>query len=159
MAQRIIITFTLLVFYFYGQKTGYTDSSGIESHLLYPLYHANIWHLACNIMCLWMIKCPLNIIVTFVLAVLCSFIPCLVSEPTMGLSGVLFAVVGISWGRLRAFKRMCRYNIPIIIITFFIPNVNALIHLYCLMAGYLFGTLRWKDPLAKIDPYPCDKKY
>ena len=86
-----------------------------------------------------MVKCPTHIFVSFSIAILCSFVPCFASEPTMGFSGVLFAMVGISWGKVHRFKDMVRRNKWILFIPAFFPHVNFLIHLYCLMAGYLYG--------------------
>ena len=153
MVQRIIITFLLTVCYLYAPAVGFVGCSISADHFLYPLCHANIFHLLGNILCLWMLRCPLYIPTTFVCAALCSFLPCLSTEPTMGFSGVLFSMAGISWGRTGRFIDMCRKCLPFVLITLLIPNVNALIHLYCLMAGYLIGLTGIKDPLAKLDPY------
>ena len=147
---RLVVSFILVGSYFVLPKYGFTFDSSLLSHLLYPLSHANIWHLAVNIMCLWMLRCPTYILTTFVIAVLCSFLPCpqfsfldvcLVYEPTMGFSGVLFAMVGISWGKVKRFKDMIWRNKWFLIITAFIPHINFLIHFYCLLAGYLYGTI------------------
>lgn len=133
--------------YFFLPKYGFTSfnpfdippSSFLIPRLLYPLSHANIWHLAANIVCLWMLPCPLHIFTTFVCAVLCSFLPCFVSEPTMGFSGVLFAIVGISWGRVHRFRDMLWRNKWFLIIPALLPHVNFMIHIYCLLAGYTYG--------------------
>lgn len=154
MAQRITITFLLAVCYLFLPKYGFVSPGGsLWEHLLYPVCHANIFHLLCNLLCLWMLRCPLYLPLTIPIALICSFLPCISTEPTMGFSGVLFAIVGVSWGRSHKFLRMCKYNLPIILITLLIPNVNALIHLYCMMAGYLAGLVQPVDRLAKYDPY------
>jgi hypothetical protein len=57
----------------------------------------------------------------------------------MGLSGVLFAIVGISWGKVCRFRDMFWKNRWFLIIPVFIPHVNAFIHVYCLVAGYVAG--------------------
>ena len=59
----------------------------------------------------------------------------------MGFSGVLFAIVGISWGKVHRFRDMLTKNIWFLIIPAFIPHINFLIHLYCLLLGYLYGHL------------------
>lgn len=125
--------------YFLLPEYGFTFDCPLLNHFLYPFCHANIWHLLCNILCLLMVKCPTHIFVSFSIAILCSFVPCFASEPTMGFSGVLFAMVGISWGKVHRFKDMVRRNKWILFIPAFFPHVNFLIHLYCLMAGYLYG--------------------
>ena len=123
-------------------------------NLLYPLSHANIWHLLANILCLFMLRCPLHIFATYIIAVIASFIPSpllldIIFPPlgeggegvTMGFSGVLFAIVGISWGKVHRFRDMLTKNIWFLIIPAFIPHINFLIHLYCLLLGYLYGHL------------------
>ena len=154
MYQRIIITILLTTSYFLLPKYGFTSyDSGLTGHLLYPISHANIFHLAGNILCLWMLRCPAHIVASYLIAVLCGFMPCFITEPTMGFSGVLFAMAGISWGRTRLFGLMCRRCLPYILICVFMPHVNALIHIYCLMLGYLYGTFGIDDKLSSIDRY------
>ena len=138
MIVRIVITVILLLSYFLLPKYGFTDIIDSD-HFLYPLSHANIWHLSANILCLWMIKTDIHLIPCYIISVICSFIPCFVSEPTMGFSGILFAMVGISWGRVHRLKDMVWRNKWYLIIPLFIPHVNAFIHLYCMIGGYLFG--------------------
>lgn len=140
--MRIAITSILAFAYFFLPKYGYDSQSGIAQHLLYPISHANIFHLAANIVCLWMIKCPVNILITYPICVIASFFPSFFlygNSLTMGFSGVLFAMVGITWGRIDAFKRMFLKNKWYLIIPFFIPNINAFIHVYCLLFGFAYG--------------------
>lgn len=155
---RLVVSFVLVGSYFLLPKYGFTFHGPLINHFLYPLSHANIWHLAANVLCLWMLRCPPHIIATSVIGVLCSFLPCPqlplwgmgVTEPTMGFSGVLFAMVGISWGKIRRFKDMIVRNKWILIIPAFIPHINFLIHIYCLMAGYAYGALT--NPTHPIIP-------
>ena len=146
---KLLVSFVLVGSYFLLPKYGFTFSlQPIENHLLYPFSHANIWHLAGNILCLWMLRCPLHIYATYVCAVLCSFLPCFVAEPTMGFSGVLFAMVGISWGKIHRFRDMLKKNIWVLIIPAFLPHINFLIHLYCLLLGYLYGRYATRNKRA-----------
>ena len=135
---KSLVSAVLLLSYLVFPKFGFPDG-GISGHLLHPLSHANVWHLLANILCLWMLSCDLHLSVSLIVAVVCSFIPCLMSEPTMGFSGVLFAMVGISWGKVGMFREMLCRNKWFLIIPAFIPHVNALIHLYCFVAGYAAG--------------------
>lgn len=152
MIQRIVISVILVLAYFLFPAVGYVG--GVHgANFVYPFCHANIFHLLSNILCLWLLSCPLNILATYIIAVLCSFLPAFTSEPTMGFSGVLFAIAGVSWGRTGLFNEMCRRCLPLILITLFIPHVNAFIHTYCLFVGYLYGSLKWNDPLNKYDRY------
>lgn len=152
--HKVIVCLVLVGSYFFLPKYGFTSFDNIPAHILYPFSHANIWHLAANILCLWMIPCQTHIFVTYLIAVLCSFLPsisiydCIAqgglaapSEPTYGFSGVLFAIVGISWGKVHRFRDMFWKNKWYLIIPAFFPHVNILIHVYCLLVGYLYGTL------------------
>ena len=146
---KLLVSFVLVGSYFLLPKYGFTFSIlPVGNHLLYPFSHANIWHLAGNILCLWMLRCPLHIYATYVCAVLCSFLPCFVAEPTMGFSGVLFAMVGISWGKIHRFRDMLKKNIWVLIIPAFLPHINFLIHLYCLLLGYLYGRYATRNKRA-----------
>lgn len=157
---KFVVCFLLVGSYFFLPKYGFTSFDGSVSvdsvigNFLYPLSHANIWHLAANILCLWMLRCPTHIFATYLIAVLCSFLPsfsiydCIVqggfaalSEPTYGFSGILFAMVGISWGKIHRLRDMIVRNKWYLIIPAFLPHVNFLIHIYCLLAGYLYGML------------------
>lgn len=157
---RLVVSLLLVGSYFFLPKYGFTAFDGsvnahiIATHLLYPFSHANIWHLAANILCLWMIPCRLYIFATYVIAVLCSFLPsfCIydsivqggfaaLKSPTYGFSGVLFAIVGISWGKVHRFRDMIWKNRWYLVVPAFLPHVNFLIHTYCLLVGYLYGTL------------------
>ena len=149
---KIVVCFILVGSYFLLPKYGFTFNGDLLSHFLYPFSHANIWHLAANCLCLFMLRCPLHIAATYLIAVICSFLPsfCLIDsivqggfaalkEPTYGYSGILFAMVGISWGKIHRFRDMILRNKWILIIPAFIPHINFLIHIYCLLAGYLYG--------------------
>ena len=136
---KITISLILVTSYILLPQYGYYFGEIGIGNVLYPLSHANIWHLLANIVCLWMIPCDLHILTSFLLAVLCSILPCFSSEATVGFSGVLFAIVGISWGRVGRFKDMVWRNKWFLIIPFFIPHINAFIHLYCMIGGYLAG--------------------
>lgn len=142
--------------------------SSLISHLTYPLSHANIFHLAANCLCLFLLRCPLSLPVTYTIAVLSSFLPSfafssfhislstfpfpLSTEPTMGFSGVIFAMVGMSWGRVHRFREMLSRNKWFLIIPAFIPHINALLHLYCLLLGYLVSSTISKYRNIEIPP-------
>ena len=136
---KVIVSLLVVVWYFLMPQFGFTGAWDLRPHLLYPLCHANVWHLLANVLCLWMIPSESHLLTAFVCSVLCSYLPCFVTEPTMGLSGVLFAIVGISWGKVRRFRDMFWKNRWFLIIPVFIPHVNAFIHVYCLVAGYVAG--------------------
>lgn len=134
---RVVLSVLLLVSYL--ALPVFSFPGGLMGHLLYPFSHANVWHLLANLLCLWMITCRLHLLAAFAVAVGCSFLPCFVCEPTMGFSGVLFAVLGMSWGRVRRFKDMIWRNKWFLVVPLFLPHVNGVIHIYCLVVGYFVG--------------------
>jgi membrane associated rhomboid family serine protease len=148
---KSLITLLLLISYFFLPKYGFTSFEGLGTHLLYPFSHVNIFHLAANILCLWMLRCRTHVLLTYCIAVAASFLPsfCLygliagqgyaLTEPTYGYSGVIFAMVGISWGKANRFRDMLWRNKWYLIIPAFVPHVNFLIHIYCLIGGYGAG--------------------
>lgn len=141
---KVIVSIVLVVWYLTMPQVGFCgfgihEYGVLSRHISYPLCHANIWHLMANILCLWSISCRMHLSSSYIIAVLCSFLPCFLSEPTTGFSGVLFALVGISWGRTRRFKDMLWRNKWFLVVPVFIPHVNAFLHFYCLVAGYLAG--------------------
>ncbi len=142
---KVIASVVLVLLYFAMPQFAF-PGGGILGHILYPLSHANIWHLAANIVCLWMIPCGLHLLSAYLVAVLCSFLPCFLVESTCGFSGVLFAIVGMSWGMVRRFKDMLWKNKWWLVIPIFIPHVNALLHIWCLFGGFLVGYI-WRDNL------------
>lgn len=157
MYQRITTSILLLVLFIFSNGEGYVGTKDFWPHILYPFFHANIFHLLGNLLALWMMKCKPYLLISLAIAILCSFIPSFVTEPTMGFSGVLFAMVGISWGLIGRFKDMCKKCGPILLITLLVPHMNAYIHAYCLLFGYLYGTLRIDDFIR--DPYKMPKLF
>ena len=140
--SKLVLTFFLVFYWLFMPQYGFSGilSGGVGVHFVYPFCHANIFHLLANLVCFWMIPCESHLLISYLCAVLCSFLPCFCSEPTMGFSGVLFAVVGISWGRCHRFVDMIWKNKLFLIIPLFLPNVNGLLHVYCLVVGYFIGS-------------------
>ena len=149
---KLVVSLLLVGSYFFLPK--------YDSHLLYPFSHANVFHLMANILCLWMLRCKMHLPETYLIAVLCSLLPSFSlydgiagggftsEEPTYGFSGILFAMVGISWGKIHRFRDMIQRNKWFLVIPAFIPHINFLIHIYCLLLGYLYGFLLSSSPFS-----------
>lgn len=129
-----------------ARREGFT----LLSHIVFPLCHANVFHLACNLLCLYQLRQPYYLIPSIIISFACSFLPCPVLVlnsyavefsylPIMGFSGILFAIIGIKWGRIGDLKRMFSRLWPFLLVTAFIPNVAFLFHLYCIIYGFTFG--------------------
>lgn len=140
LLARIVLSVICLVCYIW--HIGFYEGCPWWNHLAYVFCHANIFHLAINLMVLWSIKNKINVIEAIVIAFAASFLPMYVSEPTMGLSGFLFAAFGCMWGKTGRWKDATKKVIPFILITMVMPNVNGLLHFYCFLLGYLFETLK-----------------
>lgn len=156
--EKTVLTVVLVACYILMPVTGYTNSlsvSEIPNHFTYMFCHANVWHLAGNLFVLWILKRRLYLLPAVVIGFVCSFLPSDGLWPlgiTVGFSGVLFAIVGIKWGvycrsfsyagwlfEKGSYEEFCMKALPFALIGFIIPHVNWCLHLYCLLAGFLFG--------------------
>ncbi len=158
---KILVTLVLVFWYVAMPQKGYMPFSTDYTHITYMLCHANVWHLAANIFVLWMIREKLYLVSSIVIAFLFSYVPVagtiwdsfVFADQTMGFSGVLFAICGIKWGRYiwwqnsqvekRASTKAFLYKaLPWAFIGVLIPHVNWSLHLYCMLAGFVYGRCR-----------------
>ena len=118
---------------------GIYTGCGLSCRMLYPFYHANLLHATLNAWCLLSVIFIYDISLwRFVLAyIIAVTIPsfCLSGIPTVGLSGVVFALFGsISFEvQRKAYYQL--WMLAYLVAGFLFPNTNALVHLYCYMAG------------------------
>ena len=94
-----------------------------------------------NLFVLWNIKQKMDAVSGFLIAVAASFLPMFTDKPTVGMSGLLFAMFGIMWGERRNFKGFLKAGMPVILIMMAIPGINGLLHLYCYLFGYIWFEL------------------
>ena len=157
--EKSVITLILVVWWLFMPQIGYTpeDTDNIKPHLFYLLSHANFMHLFGNLFVLWIMKRELYVIPSIIIAVLVSLIPAwsLWGDlgMTMGFSGVLFAIYGIKWGVYATDRYGMHYSasardkflikaVPFALIGAVIPHLNWCIHLYALLAGYIYGRFK-----------------
>ncbi len=164
--EKGVVAFILTVCWLFAPVIGYggEDTAGdgflmtVLRHLVYPLSHANIWHLLGNLFVLWLIKGRLWLLQASLIGFLCSWLPAFGIwgvGMTVGFSGILFAIVGIKWGQYcqswavagrryekEALSEFIVKVVPIAVIGIVIPHVNWCIHLYCVLAGFLYGRFR-----------------
>lgn len=114
-------------------------SSPLLTHFIYMFEHVNVWHFLCNMIVLWSVNGRMETWKAILIAVVASYIPTWYDKPTLGLSGFLFALFGIMWGRVGRFKDCMKKGLPVIALTIAMPGVNGLIHLYCYVIGYIVG--------------------
>lgn len=130
---------TLLCVVFYFAHIGFATDSPWQAHVLFSFCHANVFHLIINLWVLWQIQNRIPVVEALLVAFLTSYLPMYVSEPTMGLSGFLFAAFGIMWGKTGRVVEAFKAALPFIIITMFIGSVNGLLHLYAFILGLTFS--------------------
>lgn len=101
-------------------------------------YHANLYHLACNALCLWIMRpTPCQLLVAFPFAVMAMFFT---DTPTVGFSAVIYAFIGMN---------IIKWKVSLIdwvtfiianLISAFIPNIAFDTHL----AAFLLGIMAYK---------------
>ena len=134
----IVVCFLLL------PKVGFlpagAEGFSVIRNILFPLSHANIFHLALNILCICYLKNAKRYVIP---AVIVSFLCSLLPEPNysmepgiMGASGILFAIVGFKYGIYGKGALMVRNNWLFFLVSAFMPNVAMLYHLYCITIAY-----------------------
>ncbi len=124
---------------------GIYTGCGLGCRMLYPFYHANVLHATLNAWCLLSVIFIYDIslwrfFLSYIIAVtIPSF--CLSGIPTVGLSGVVFALFGsISFEvQRKAYYQL--WMLAYLVAGFLFPNTNALVHLYCYMAGVAVALL------------------
>lgn len=115
------------------------------SRLLYPFYHANILHATLNAWCLLSVVFIYDITIwrLLLMYIIATLIPdfCLSTVPTVGLSGVIFALFGsISFNVERKLHYQL-WMLAYLVAGFLLPNTNALLHLYCYIGGVAVAIL------------------
>lgn len=122
--------------------------------LTYHFFHASIIHAVLNAWCLlsiiFLYKVSWSdILIAYVIAAIAPpFV--LTALPTVGMSAVCYALLGLMVFKTRSPLRFTLLLIPYLIIGFFIPVVNAWLHLYSFVAGLMVSLL--------FIPIPCSKK-
>jgi membrane associated rhomboid family serine protease len=123
--------------------------------LTYHFFHANIFHCLCNVWCLLSLVFAYPVkgwqmAAAFIIASLYPFLPSLNSQlstlPTVGLSGVCFALLGMQAFVVGRKLFFFSWVIAFIAFGFLFPNNNALLHLYCYIAGLTVGFLNSPAP-------------
>lgn len=142
--SKAIITTLLVVSNLCVFKVGFhplgAEDFDITHNALFPLSHANWLHLLCNIWCMWVIRSPYFLWSSILISFFCSLLPePFLHEPIMGMSGILFAMIGAKHGQVGQAKELFHKTWLFFVITALMPNVACLFHLYCISLGYFWG--------------------
>jgi membrane associated rhomboid family serine protease len=138
-----------------NRQLGYTLHPPLYTHLTYAFAHAGLFHLIINaisyislynalkggrIICL-------SLIISFISAAAASFFSSY-ELPTVGASGLIFGMLGCYTAAVSLNRKQWKQFSIILLITlilpFFIPRVNALLHLISFAFGVLIMWVRLK---------------
>ena len=152
--KYIFVLICLFVYIFFGNELGYTKTSPFWTHLTFNFQHTGIIHLLINSLSFITIfrtlakhinPCVL-ISVSFLIAVLCSFLSAC-DIPTVGCSGMIYAMIGIYLGwiirkKLKIKNHKNLMTIPGCItlclsVSYLKPNSNFMLHLTALCTACL----------------------
>lgn len=127
------------------KAAGMSQGCSLWQRMCYPFLHASILHAAVNCWCLLSIVFNRTIMMWQMIAayaVAVSYPSVWMGQTvTVGLSGMLFALLGI----ISVMSRKCYLNVAVIgsviLFGYLFPNINASLHLYCYIAGLAVGAI------------------
>ena len=152
MGQIIISILALLVwitsYWVDTSILGYSDTSKIYTRLTYIFAHSSFWHMIMNVITLNLlmstakkIHLKLPLLVSYISAVI-GTVFATYSIPTVGLSGVCFALLGAILVKVHNKEFLIAVGIVLITqtITFMVnSNVNVLLHISSLIIGFIIN--------------------
>lgn len=133
-------------------EVGASLQSPLMARLLYSFFHANIFHTLINLWCflsiMFVYKASLMRLL-FALAV-AVLVPdwALSTTPTVGLSCVCYALLGSYTFEVQRKLYYLSWMTIYLGIGFFLPGVNAMIHLYAYFVGFIYSLLF--SPICKM---------
>lgn len=138
--QALLISLLLVVVFAFDIHL----SAGIDRStwrcLVYQCCHVNVFHLLANLYCIWVILMS-NFrtgIRRWLYAYLLSCIFVLISLPTEGASGIVFALLGMMSWQSAHISKYHGYTLLAIAIGLLFPrNLNVLLHLLCYISGII----------------------
>lgn len=146
--NHIILYIIVLACAFFGfdPKWGYMSASPWWSHITFHFAHGNIFHLAANMLVVFLLLFNRHDkwwlwLMSLVIASACSFAVA-TPKPTVGLSGMLFAYYGIIFMKDgMQFKPMLHTLLYLVVSSVFVSSFMAVgLHFLCLMTGWLVGS-------------------
>ncbi len=150
-----IVRFTILIliialYAIYGapSRLAGTDAPYLHRAALYSFFHANIWHLATNVLAVWTVFSPKRkgmgreLLLSYLIAVL---VYPLSLRPVIGFSNILFATLG---QRTPSLADKWWRTPPVILFlvllfaTLLLPQFSALTHIFSFALGMLIAACR-----------------
>lgn len=142
LRTKITIASILTIVYFLPvscQVYGVSECSPWWTHFTYQFFHGSLLHLICNLYAIFM--CLNNkvfskrtlIPILYFVSVAASFMYTS-SIPTIGASGVVFAMIGINFTRIPT-RTNAIYMFVILAVGLALPKIAGITHLLSFMAG------------------------
>lgn len=124
-------------------SVGVTPHASLWKRLLYPFFHAGILHAVCNLWCIIAMEryyclSPWLYLTAYVIAVTVPDVV-LTAQPTVGLSGVCFALMGLLTWIVARRLYWTAWVVAFMAVGFIMPAVNAWLHVYCYTVGVIIG--------------------
>lgn len=135
----LILSFALLVMSFFDAPLALEPHCSVPARMAYNFFHANFFHALCNVWCLLAIAFYYNIedwelLLAYIIACTVPSVA-MSSQPTVGASGICFALMGIVLYKVARKRYYLSWIIPIVAVGFIIPGIAAGVHLYCFLIG------------------------
>lgn len=137
--MRYIVLTLLAVLYFTTEPTPCFYGCEFTARFLFHFYHSNIWHLIANGTCIYAMR-KFCWIESYVIAFLCSWV---IINPTVGISGMVFAAIGCNLGKRCMWKGLFKCSITALLFGL-LPGVSMAFHLTCLLSGF-FTHYLWRE--------------
>lgn len=139
----LLLSTALLLLSFFDAPLALTTHCSVEARLCYHFFHANIFHAFCNVWCLLALVFYYNVdglelLLSYAIATTVPSVA-LSTQPTVGASGICFALMGIVFYKVARKRYYLAWIIPVIAVGFFIPRMAATVHLYCFLVGLIVG--------------------
>lgn len=144
----------LTLIFFLVTPVGFIEKEITLGNFVYHFFHANIFHLLGNLFALHLImkrRCISWVellLISYIIATICSFF-CGLSIPTIGLSGMVYAVYGMHLylyrDKLKIFALMV---VPILVMAIlskaFGFNINNGLHFFAYLLGSIYSFSKYK---------------
>lgn len=183
MKHLFILTF-ILVYFFSGSELGYTGVLPVWNHFTYNFQHGSIMHLVINSIVFFLFFRTLQnyftswqiAIASLASAFIMSFF-CIYDLPVVGASGMIYAMIGMYFFLLVTSRMTYRdplhlyvflLSISAMLVAGFLKENSAgLLHLLCLIAGFLAAMwikkgerihITWKNKHENGKRLSIDKK-
>lgn len=138
LKTKVLLTVVSICLPIVYRSGGFVVGGGsVLPHFTYSFEHANVWHMLANLLVLWSVRRRMNAAAGYAIAVAASWLPMWTDRPTVGMSGLLFAVFGVMWGERGDFLGFIKAGMPVILVMMAIPGINGLLHLYCYGIGFV----------------------